>query len=139
MQAVKFTVLGKPQPQGSIRAFMIGGKPRLTSANAKMKPWRQEVGMMALRSRPTASIYAGRHVPVCLRLDFWLAPPQKMPKGRIAPTAKPDSDKLARSACDAMTGILWNDDSQVVELYVRKRYGLPERTEIEVNLLQERD
>ncbi len=44
-----------------------------------------------------------------------------MPKGRIAPTAKPDSDKLARSACDAMTGILWNDDSQVVSVCAEKR------------------
>jgi len=38
---------------------------------------------------------------------------------------KPDSSKLLRGVEDAMTGIVWHDDSQVVEANVRKRYARP--------------
>lgn len=34
---------------------------------------------------------------------------------------KPDSDKLVRAVLDAMTGIVYNDDAQVVEHHARKR------------------
>ena len=129
---IDFTVLGKPEPQGSIRAFMIGGKPRLTSANAKMKPWRQQVGMMALAARPTSDIWAGRHVPVRVHYIFVLDPPAKMPKGRTAPSVKPDIDKLIRACTDALTGIIYVDDGQVVECAASKQYGQPTRTVISV-------
>jgi hypothetical protein len=35
----------------------------------------------------------------------------------------PDSDNLAKLALDAMEGIVYADDVQVVELWVRKVYG----------------
>lgn len=41
---------------------------------------------------------------------------------------KPDTDKLIRAVCDAMTSIVWGDDSQVVEVHARKRYAYPEES-----------
>ena len=35
-------------------------------------------------------------------------------------TQKPDADKLLRCALDALTGVVWNDDSQVIETAVSK-------------------
>jgi Holliday junction resolvase RusA-like endonuclease len=37
---------------------------------------------------------------------------------------KPDTDKLIRSVLDALTGIVWTDDSQVVEILARKQFGI---------------
>lgn len=48
------------------------------------------------------------------------------------PITKPDSTKLVRAVEDALTGVLWGDDAQVVDQHVFKRYGVPERAEIEV-------
>jgi Holliday junction resolvase RusA-like endonuclease len=132
--SISFTVLGHPEPQGSTRAFLMAGRPRVTSDNAKMKPWRQQVGWTALRARPGAQIFAAQHIPVKARFEFYLAPPIKMPKGRSWPAVKPDLDKLCRATFDALTGILWIDDGQVVDLAAVKQYGLPERTEITVEI-----
>ncbi len=129
---MEFEVLGRPQPQGSIRAFMVGGKPRLTSDNAKMKPWRQQVGQMALSTRPTESVWAGEHIPVCVRYEFYFAKPKSAKKSRTLPCVKPDIDKICRATNDALTGIIWHDDAQIVELTAMKQYGLPERTVIRV-------
>ncbi len=129
---MRFTVLGTPQPQGSIRVFMIGGKPRLTSANPLMHSWRQEVGMAALRERPADEIYAARHIPVRAEFSFTIEPPKKK---RLFPSVKPDIDKLCRAVNDALTGVLWVDDGQVVEMVARKIYGSPAKTEISVEML----
>jgi crossover junction endodeoxyribonuclease RusA len=133
--AIGFTVLGKAEPQGSTKAFMVKGRPRITSANPKMKPYRQEVGQTALFARAALGIHgvwAGRHVPVSVRYDFYFAKPKSVPKGRISPAVKPDIDKLVRSTTDALTGILYADDGQIIKVTALKHYGLPERTEIKV-------
>jgi Holliday junction resolvase RusA-like endonuclease len=130
-----FTVLGKPEPQGSMKAFVIKGKARLTSANTKMKSWRQEVGWAALDAWRDGEPFAAKHVPVKVDYLFVINPPPSKPKRRLAPAVKPDIDKLIRACTDALTGILYVDDGQVVECHARKIYGQPERTEITVEIV----
>lgn len=36
---------------------------------------------------------------------------------------KPDLDKLLRAVCDAGTGILWTEDSRIVDVSMRKEYA----------------
>lgn len=43
--------------------------------------------------------------------------------GDTKPTGKPDLDNIAKLHLDALNGILWLDDAQVVDLRVRKVYG----------------
>lgn len=44
------------------------------------------------------------------------------------PSQRPDADKLARNALDGMTGVVYRDDGQVVQLICQKLYaGLGER------------
>jgi len=38
------------------------------------------------------------------------------------PTKKPDADNICKAVCDAMNGIVYKDDSQVVSLHFTKRY-----------------
>ena len=47
----------------------------------------------------------------------------RAPKRVTEVTTKPDVDKLARAALDALTGVLWADDSQVVSLHAQKEYA----------------
>lgn len=51
---------------------------------------------------------------------------------RIHPTGKPDCDNVAKLVCDALNGIMWKDDSQVVSLTVQKAYAAAPETEIVV-------
>ncbi|MEM2963749.1 MAG: RusA family crossover junction endodeoxyribonuclease [Candidatus Anstonellales archaeon] len=40
-------------------------------------------------------------------------------------TKKPDLDNLAKAVKDALKGIIYQDDSQIVEAHLYKRYGVP--------------
>jgi Holliday junction resolvase RusA-like endonuclease len=44
------------------------------------------------------------------------------PSAPAYPNVMPDLDKLARAILDALTGIVWRDDAQVVRLDVEKIY-----------------
>jgi Holliday junction resolvase RusA-like endonuclease len=63
----------------------------------------------------------GRGVTVSVIYGF------KRPKGhdhdRLEPCVRPDVDKLCRALMDALTGIAYHDDGQVVGLSVRKVYA----------------
>ena len=37
---------------------------------------------------------------------------------------KPDTDNIAKSVLDALNGLAYGDDKQIVELKVRKYYGV---------------
>lgn len=43
--------------------------------------------------------------------------------GHLRPTGKPDMDNVAKLCLDALNGILWLDDSQIVEFTFSKVYG----------------
>lgn len=47
----------------------------------------------------------------------------KMLAGEIRPTIKADADNIAKSVLDALNGIAYKDDSQVVSLFVEKWYN----------------
>lgn len=48
-----------------------------------------------------------------------------MPKARFLPSVRPDLDNLAKAFLDAANELLFQDDSQVVEMHLQKTYGEP--------------
>lgn len=44
-------------------------------------------------------------------------------RGEIKAISKPDIDNCEKALFDAMNGVVWRDDSQVVEVAKRKRYA----------------
>jgi crossover junction endodeoxyribonuclease RusA len=70
-----------------------------------------------------------------VRLSFVMPRPVGTPKRRTPPAIRrPDVDKLSRAVGDALSGVCWRDDSQVVDLHATKR--LAERDEIPGVLIQ---
>ena len=125
---LSFTVHGIPAPQGSTRAFIPKGwsRPIITAANKKTKPWRQEVAGAALTAMEKDLLScAGRNIAFRLIVVFRFQRPKSVKASILEKTTKPDTDKLIRSVLDALTGILWEDDSQVVEIIARKEFGTP--------------
>lgn len=128
-----FTVHARPQPQGSTRAFTPKGwkRPIITTDNAKLKPYREQVARMAIaEAQQQGWPMAPRGTAIRIHFCFYLARPVSLPKKISAHTRKPDASKLLRATEDALTGILYEDDSQITAALVEKSYGLPERVEI---------
>jgi crossover junction endodeoxyribonuclease RusA len=122
-----FTVYGEAQPQGSARAFLPKGhtRPIVTSDNADLKSWRQLVAEAANRALGELPEAQRGMCPDGVRLSiaFYLPRPKSLPKKQTAHTKKPDIDKLVRACCDALSKILFHDDSQVCELVTAKHYA----------------
>lgn len=117
---ISFFVNGVPIPQGSMRAFSVGGKARMKSDNKRTNPWRADVGAVAARVMDGAPPLTG---PVRVRVVFALPRPASVPKDRRGmPSVEPDLDKLGRAILDALTGVVYRDDGQVVQLLTGKHY-----------------
>lgn len=52
--------------------------------------------------------------------------------GFIKPAKKPDCDNIAKIICDALNGIAYDDDKQIVELLVVKEYGENPKVIVEI-------
>jgi len=136
---IKFTVYAKPEPQGSSRAFVVNGRASVTSANRNLKPYRQELtntAKVVLLDQNILAPYAGKHVPVRVEMAFYLERPVSIPKKRKRMVVLPDCDKLIRATADALKGLMFADDAQIVEIQASKHYGSPERVEITVQILE---
>jgi Holliday junction resolvase RusA-like endonuclease len=48
---------------------------------------------------------------------------EDMLNGRILPTKKPDADNVAKIILDGLNHVAWDDDTQVIEMMVTKRYS----------------
>lgn len=114
---ISFFVAGVPTPQGSMKAFVVKGRPIMTSSNKNLADWRR---LVADASQQYAQMIEG---PVKVNLGFILPRPQSLPKKVQWHTKKPDVDKLCRSILDSLTGIFFQSDSQVVTLEATKSYA----------------
>ena len=119
---ISFEVRGLPVPQGSAKAFpnpKTGGSIVVTQT-PKLKAWREAIASEARKVAPLALFTEGVSVSISFQFDR-----PKSRKNDKAMTTRPDIDKLARAVLDGCTSVIWKDDSQVCEMHVFKRYGLP--------------
>jgi Holliday junction resolvase RusA-like endonuclease len=114
---VTFTVYGTPQPKGSARAFVVAGHAVVTTANKSLKSWESSV-RAAAQTVATGTLLVEA---VILKVEFFLVRPTSVKRKR--PTTRPDLSKLVRGVEDALTGVLWKDDSQVVSIDAWKHYA----------------
>lgn len=135
---IEFDVVGTPAPQGSKRGFVnkyTGKVAMVESSSERVKSWRSDVRDAALKVAPDIAPRG----PVAVRLWFRVARPRGhygtgrnaesvKPSAPYHPAVKPDLDKIVRATLDALTGVLFADDCQVVDLTTAKRYADGERT-----------
>jgi Holliday junction resolvase RusA-like endonuclease len=133
-----------PTPKGNMRAFVP--KAWAIAAHAAGQAPRAVVtdgGGSTLRAYESAVRNAARvevdrrRLPCALRqpfeaiVGFYFARPDAdfdphghlVPGARLTPWVDPDIDKLVRPALDAITGIVFDNDSRVVRLVVEKQYS----------------
>lgn len=120
---IAFTVDGTPATKGSYRAYTVKRKDGRTGArvdhdNKRYRPWAARVGWIARLVMAGRPPIAG---PVRVDLTFRIA----RPKRTKLSAPRPDGDKMERATWDAMSGVVFVDDSQVVAWSGRKEWGDP--------------
>lgn len=124
--AVAFDVDGIAAGQGSMKALVSRTTGRaFVKHPAKTLAWRKQIAQearVAMRGR------AAMTGPFAVSLTFTFRRP-KSAKRRVHVEVKPDLDKLIRAVFDAVTGIVWWDDAQVVRCEAAKRYDDDARLE----------
>jgi Holliday junction resolvase RusA-like endonuclease len=124
---VTFTVAGRQEPAGSKTRNRYAG---VRDANLKLKPWQAEVARVARKAMAGADLMAG---PLSVQMKFYraLGKNDLLADGRTLtvarrrnpyPTTRPDVLKLARAVEDALTGVVWEDDAQIVDEFLYKRF-----------------
>jgi len=120
-EPIVFTVYGQTLPKGSARAFIPKGwtRPVITSNTKGLKQWERTIAAAA-QGVASGRLIAG---PIRLQVAFYLDRPKSLPKRVVHHAKRPDLDKLIRSATDALTGVVWKDDAQVVRIIATKAYA----------------
>lgn len=122
MALAEFTVPGTP---------ISKARPRTGANNNTFTPKRTRDHEKLVATYARASMRAGERAYeglVGVALEFWTT------------NVKTDVDNLAKTVLDGMNGVVYADDVQVVELFVRVHRGNPKsdlRTQVLVWLLDE--
>lgn len=162
-----FVVSGEPERKGRPRFRIFFAKNLVTQVVALVRSGRVAEILGALRKGINVSTYtppetaaaeqvfallAKPHRPEKpltgpLRVDllFVLPIPSSWPardkaaavSGARWPISRPDRDNYEKLALDAMSGIFYEDDSQVCAGETRKIYGLDPRTEVRITPILE--
>ena len=96
-----------------------------------------KIGAMAIGDAP---MLAG---PLELSLTVYLPIPASWSRkkrdsalsGGVWPLSRPDVDNYAKNICDALNGVLWGDDSQIVRLTCAKVYSDDPRAVVKVTAI----
>jgi Holliday junction resolvase RusA-like endonuclease len=136
---VTAVVRGVPAPKGSGRAIMRGRFAVMVASTSNKNRTDQRSWDAAVRDAMTEQLGCDRKEPLFRDRALHLTVTFMMPrpsghwsaKGGVKPSApahpakKPDLDKLLRCTCDALTGLVYDDDSRVVQTSALKSWAQP--------------
>lgn len=121
--AVRFHVPGIPVAKGRAIASTMGGKVRMRTP-AKTVAYESTVAMFARQAMGASSPLA--KAVSLLIVATWPIPAswsKKRQQDASHKPSRPDLDNIVKAIGDGCNGIVWNDDSQIVQLIGEKRYG----------------
>lgn len=141
---IELVIYGEPVAQGRPKFARIGNHVT-TYDPVKSKNYKQLVRFWVTQKLKTMHEWKPLENAVVVEMNFYLHIPASWNKkkridaanGLIRPTAKNDIDNLFKGVADSCTGLLWNDDGQITDAVIRKRYTADlARVEIKVTEVQ---
>ena len=124
---MNFFVAGKPYGKSRPRTTVVGGYARIYTEPKALK-YEEYV-------RDCCKIENGNFEPIPGYISMTIEAVFPIPKqttkkdrqamldGSLKPDKKPDLDNIAKTICDALNGFAYDDDKQIIELIIRKKYG----------------
>lgn len=135
MTRILFTVPGQPVGQGRPR-FARRGKYVATYDPKKSRNYKSLVTMCCQRA------YSGKPIdcPTEVHISAYFEVPKSYSKkrreecliGHEFPTKKPDIDNIIKGILDAMNGVAYADDKNIICIQAMKWYAKVPKVEVEV-------
>lgn len=137
MKRVYFTVPGKPQGKARARTFYnaaVGKHVSTTPDNTVL----YENLIKDRYLQQAGGIYLERGIPVSIRIVVKFLPPKSTSKikhaemlsGALKPLKKPDVDNIVKVVSDALNGVAYHDDTQIVSVSAKKVYAASEGLDV---------
>lgn len=124
-----------PTAKGRPRAFALPGRgTRLYTPDTTLAAERAIALLVKAQQPPPVP-----SEPLVVSMIFAVQRPKRPRPGFAFPVGRPDVDNYAKLVMDALNGILWADDAQIVLLSAAKVYAERPFIEIEVRSLREDD
>lgn len=131
---MKFVVLGEPFGKQRPRYTKFGRaytpKETVNYESLVKVAYMDQIGMDAIISE--GNVYVEINAYFKIPKNTSKKKTESMIKGYIRPTKKPDVDNIAKIILDALNGVAYSDDTQVVEIIVTKSYSETPRVEITI-------
>lgn len=131
-----FTIPGEPTGKGRPRVVRRGGAthaftPEKTATYENLVRLRfiEAGGKMFKDAQLRVAVTAHYMIPKSVSNTRCEA----MLRGVIRPTKKPDCDNIAKVVCDALNGVAYRDDAQIVHLAVSKWYDDEPSVTVEID------
>ena len=129
-KAAYFVIDGKPQGKARARTFYnpkLGRVQSMTPENTVLyenlvkQSFVQQAGKDArwFNKEPLA-VYITAFYPI--PASTTTKDRQLICSGKLFPTKKPDADNVAKVICDALNGVAYGDDTQIIKLSILKAY-----------------
>ena len=115
---------GVPIQQGSMRH--VGNGRMIHNKAVELAAWRANIANAAKLAGCTPILD-----PIEITMKFRVKRPKSVK--RDYPTVAPDLDKYIRGVLDGLTGIAYNDDSQVIDIKAQKVYSEAPGVDIEIS------
>lgn len=123
---IEIVIPGEVVPKGRPRFSRHGGVVRTHTPNKTLN-YERVVKMYAIQQKPKELLVDAIEVDICVHR----IPPKSWSKvrrkraidGEIKPVTKPDVDNYAKAILDALNGIVFKDDNQIVKLTISKIYA----------------
>ena len=139
MQSVTFHVPGKPQGKARARTFYNPAAGKHVSHTPDNTVLYENLIKDQFLNYADG-FYMERGTPVTLRFVARFLPPKSVSKkkqkqmleGEILPLKKPDMDNIVKVVADALNGVAYHDDTQVILVSAKKAYSAMEGLDITV-------
>ena len=134
--AIAFIVYGIPVAQGRPRATIAGGRILVYDPPAS-REYKRKVRLAALAHKPEQLLTG----PLVLEVKVFCPIPKSFNRkkrelalsGQLRPTSRPDLKNYIAGIEDALEGVIYRNDSQIVSYAnTGKWYGDPPRCEIKI-------
>ncbi len=128
--SIHITIPGPPRPERK-RSYRRG-QHTVRVDTPEAADWKARAALCAREA------YQGPPLEGALAVEITVAKlkPKSWPKKRNWWTTKSDLDNYCKSTFDALTGIIWRDDAQVVRLYMEKGFEAQEEVRVTVEELE---